>query len=167
MNTLYVGWMIAPGFLGQPESPPAPPPGPARSSETPANPGAGPGPEGAGTQSPGGSPPPKGPASPFSMDFIWIILIMFVVMILISSMGGRKEKRRRAEMLSSLARNDKVHTVGGLIGTIVELHDQEVVLRTDEASNTRVRVARSAISQVLKPGGPRPEDAKTGTPAHS
>ena len=161
MNTMHVGWLAGPVVMGQTESPPAPPPGPARSSDGPVGTtGAGPGPEG-GAPSPGGGG--GGQGSPFgSSSFLLVLLLMFVVMILVSSMGGRKEKRRRAEMLTGLARNDKVHTVGGLIGTIVELHDQEVVLRTDEASNTRVRVARSAISQVVKPGGPRPsgEDAK-------
>jgi preprotein translocase subunit YajC len=162
MNTIHVGWLIGPGVMGQTESPP---PGPARSSEGPATPGAGPGPESTGTQQPSGGAPTGQPGL-FGSQFIWILLLMFVVMILVSSMGGRKEKRRRAEMLSGLARNDKVHTVGGLIGTIVDVHDQEVVLRTDEASNTRVRVARSAISQVIKPGGPRPgEDAKPA-PTH-
>ena len=86
-------------------------------------------------------------------------------------MGGRKEKRRRAEMLASLARNDKVHTVGGLIGTVTEVHDQEVVLRTDEASNTRVRIARSAITQVIKPGGVKPAgpelEAKPAAPVRT
>jgi preprotein translocase subunit YajC len=52
-------------------------------------------------------------------------------------------------MMNSLGKHDKVQTVGGLIGSIVELKGDEVLLRVDEASNTRVRIARTAVSKVL------------------
>lgn len=87
------------------------------------------------------------------MDILMFgLLIFFVFMIFTTMMSGRKEKKRKAELLGSLARHDKVQTVGGIIGTIVELTDSEVVLRSDETSNTRIRVARTAIQSVLKKG---------------
>jgi preprotein translocase subunit YajC len=78
-----------------------------------------------------------------------LITGFLVLMIVMQTFAGRKEKKRRDEMLSSLARNDKVLTSGGIVGSISELHDQEIVLTTDASSNTRIRVVKSAVQSVL------------------
>lgn len=92
--------------------------------------------------------------SPFGgMGFIYLLLLMFVFMIGMQVFAGRKEKRRRAELLSSLGRHDRVQTIGGVIGTIAEVRDDEIVLKVDESTNTKIRVVRSAVQAVLKKGG--------------
>jgi preprotein translocase YajC subunit len=53
-------------------------------------------------------------------------------------------------MLSSIKKNDSVRTVGGIIGSVVEVKPDVVVLKVDENSNTKVTVARSKIEAVLK-----------------
>lgn len=96
---------------------------------------------------------PAGPApNPFGGGFLFIMIGIFVLMILMTTMGQRKEKKRREEMLGALGRYDRVQTAGGMIGTIVELKDDEVVLKVDEATNTKVHVVRSAVQAVLKKG---------------
>lgn len=104
-----------------------------------------------------GSPlPPAGqPASRPGGDFtfLFIIVAFFILMIVISTMQGRKERKRRAEMLASLARHDKVQTLGGIIGTIADLRDDEVVLKVDENTNTKITFARSAVQAILKKRG--------------
>jgi preprotein translocase subunit YajC len=111
------------------------------------------------TGSPGGQSPQAG--NPFS--FMLPLLAVFVVIIVIQIMAGSKEKKRRAHLMASIKRQDRVQTVGGIIGTVVELRDDEVLLKVDEGSNTRIRFARSAIQHVLKSG---PED-KTSPPAET
>lgn len=97
------------------------------------------------------SPPP--PASPFGSNMLLFGMLFFFGLLIITSMRqGRKEKRRKAELLSSIARHDKVQTVGGIIGTVAEMTDDEIVLRVDESTNSRVRVTRNSIQQVLKKG---------------
>lgn len=102
-------------------------------------------------------PPPQGgpdgilrlvlPALP------WIMIgVLFYLMLL------RPERRKRAEMdrmLRSLKKNDRVITVGGIFGTVVQASQDadEVTLRIDESNNTRIRVLRSSISRVLSPTG--------------
>ena len=54
------------------------------------------------------------------------------------------------QLLSSLKKQDRVLTIGGLIGTVVEVRDDEVVLKIDENANTRARFTKNAIQQVLK-----------------
>lgn len=83
----------------------------------------------------------------------WILIgVLFYLMLL------RPERRKRAEldkMLRSLKKNDRVITVGGIFGTVVQASQDsdEVTLRVDESNNTRIRVLRSSISRVVNAAG--------------
>lgn len=92
--------------------------------------------------------------------FFPIVMMMFAFLFISTMMGGRKEKKRRAEMLAGLKKRDRVQTAGGVIGTIVEIKGDECLLESDRASNTRLWVARSAVSGVLRSG---PEGADQST----
>jgi preprotein translocase subunit YajC len=52
-------------------------------------------------------------------------------------------------MLSALKRHDRVQTIGGVIGAVVEVKDDEVVLKVDETNNIKMRFARSAVQQII------------------
>lgn len=88
----------------------------------------------------------------FEGPFLLILLGFLAFMLITSFLGGRKERKARAAMLSGLSSNDRVQTTGGIIGTVVEVRAEEdmVVLRVDDASNTRIRFARGAVAHVLK-----------------
>lgn len=86
----------------------------------------------------------------FPMDFMFIMILLFVFMIVMSSMSGRKQRKKRAELMAGLEKQDKVQTIGGIIGTVQEIRDNEVILKVDETSGTRVRFSKSAIQQILK-----------------
>lgn len=82
-------------------------------------------------------------------NFLPIILVMFVVIIVWSVMGQRREKKKRERLLGSITKHDQVQTVGGIIGSVVDLRKDTVVLKVDESTNTRMTFARSSIQQVL------------------
>ncbi|MHC4427816.1 MAG: preprotein translocase subunit YajC [Planctomycetota bacterium] len=82
-------------------------------------------------------------------SFFFLLLIVFGAMILFSFMGQRRDRKKRQAMISAVKKHDRVQTAGGIIGSIVELKPDTVVLKVDEASNTRITFARSAIQQVL------------------
>lgn len=115
---------------------------------------------------PGGAGAPTAQPSPFGGGFLFVMIGLLGIMILMSTMSGRREKKKREELMSSLARYDRVQTIGGVIGTIVELKDTEVVLKVDEGTNTKITFARSAVQGVLKkgPGGPA-SSAEANLPA--
>ncbi|MFM9994578.1 MAG: preprotein translocase subunit YajC [Phycisphaerales bacterium] len=155
------GSWLAQAGLAQAGTGSAPPPGPALSSETPGAP------SGTTGQPAGGVVPGPGPQTrPSAGGFDPIMLILFVVLmfILLTTMTGRKDKRRRAALLAGLVKNDKVLTVGGVIGTIVELHDDEIVLRTDESTNSRLRLTRSSVQQVLRGSRDKPDEKPGAKP---
>lgn len=105
----------------------------------------------AGTAAPGQAAPPAGqaPANPLGM-MLPLVFGLIIFMMITSMLSGRKEKKKRASMLEALKKRDRVQTYGGIIGTVVEMKDDELVLKVDEGSNTRIRFARSAIQQVIK-----------------
>ncbi len=118
-------------------TPPAAPAGPANNAAT--GPAAG-GQTGAG--------PTSGPADQKGGYQQYMLYIMLAVLLLVFLLMGRKprqEEKKRREMLSNLKKGDKITTIGGIIGTIVEVRENEVVVKVDEASNARMRFVRSAI----------------------
>ena len=62
----------------------------------------------------------------------------------------RTQDKKRTDMLSALKRGDRVQTIGGILGTVVEARDADVLLKVDESSNTKIRFSRSAIHRVLE-----------------
>jgi preprotein translocase subunit YajC len=79
-----------------------------------------------------------------------IMLLMMAGILIMTSLSGRKERKKHAALMAGLGKKDKVRAAGGIIGTIIELKNDEVLLETDRASNTRIRVARSSISTVIE-----------------
>lgn len=79
-----------------------------------------------------------------------LMILLFIVIMYVFIFGSqRKEKKKRAAMLEALKKNDKVVTIGGIMGTVVEVKASEVVLKVDESSNTRLKFARTAIQSVV------------------
>lgn len=105
---------------------------------------------GEGGQPLGGPGGAGAPPSLFGGQFLFLMVALLGFMVIMQVFAGRKEKRRRAEMLSSLRRHDRVVTVGGIIGHVVEVRDDEVVLKIDEATNTKIRVTRPSVQSVVK-----------------
>jgi len=106
---------------------------------------------GASSLVPAGGQPPSGPASPTGgLTMLLPFVFVLVFMIGFSWWTQGKEKKKRQAMLSSISRSDRVQTLGGIIGTVVELRDDEVVLRVDEATNTKITFAKSAVQGVMK-----------------
>lgn len=76
--------------------------------------------------------------------------LIFVVMYFIMFRGPRKRQQQQKQMIMALKKNDRVQTIGGIFGTVLEVSDTEVVLKIDEANNTKIRVLPSAVSRVIE-----------------
>jgi preprotein translocase subunit YajC len=82
------------------------------------------------------------------MNLLPLVLI-FVVMYLLLLRGPRKQEQQRKQMVQSLKKNDHVRTIGGIYGVVMDVKGDEVVLKVDEANNTKMRVSMSAIGKNL------------------
>jgi preprotein translocase subunit YajC len=94
------------------------------------------------------APATRAPAQkPFGgIAWIWIVL-MFLLMYFILFRGPQKQKQQRRKMVQSLQKNDRVQTIGGILGTIVDIKGDEITLKVDESNNTKIKVASSAIGK--------------------
>ena len=81
---------------------------------------------------------------------------MVVLMYFVLFRGPKKKQQEHKKMLESIQKNDRVCTIGGIIGTVVEVKGDEVILKVDESSNTRLRVRSSAVVANLAKEGPNP-----------
>ncbi len=76
---------------------------------------------------------------------------LFFLFYFIFILPERRRKSEEAKMMSSLKKNDRVVTIGGIHGTVVAApQDSNVVtIRIDESGTTRVKVNRSAIATIV------------------
>jgi preprotein translocase subunit YajC len=101
------------------------------------------------------------PSSPWSGQ--WLLFVMLGAIVLLMVFSGRtrrKQEAKRKDMLSSMKKGDRVTTIGGVIGTLIELRDNEVVIKVDEQNNVRMRFLRSAIHSVGEPPAEQKKETK-------
>ena len=101
---------------------------------------------------PGGETEPVDSSKSLFDNPIIPIILMFVVLYFFLFRGPRKKQQQHKKMLGTMKKNDRVKTIGGIIGTVVDVRDHEVVLKIDETNNVKMHFARSAISQVFTEG---------------
>ncbi|MCK6455648.1 MAG: preprotein translocase subunit YajC [Phycisphaerae bacterium] len=84
-----------------------------------------------------------------------LIIGLFYLLIL---RPRRVEEQKHRSMIGALKKNDRVVTIGGMLGTVVAVKDDEVTLKIDESTNTKVTFLRSAIKSVIAvaPGESKP-----------
>jgi preprotein translocase subunit YajC len=75
--------------------------------------------------------------------------LMIVMMYFMMVRGPKKKQKQHTMMVEGLSKNDRIRTVGGIIGTVIEVKGEEVVLKIDESNNTKIRIAASAIGKNL------------------
>jgi preprotein translocase subunit YajC len=93
------------------------------------------------------------------MPIALILLVFYFFMI----RPQKKEQSKRQEMLSNVKKNDRVLIAGGIYGTVmsVQRDQDEVTVKVDETTNTKLRVTVSAIVRVLGEGDSSSESAKS------
>jgi len=94
-------------------------------------------------------------------------IIMLVVMVAIFYFmlirPENKKKKAMEEMRSSLSVGDKITTIGGIVGKIVHIKEENVVIETS-ADRVRMEITKWAISnnntQEAKKAAEKPEPKK-------
>ncbi len=111
-------------------------------------------PQDQGEKADGQKQPQKGPGGNGGGSLLqgpWFFIIIiggFLLLYIWMGRSRRKQQAQRREMLSNLRKGDKITTIGGIVGTIVDTAEDEVTIRVDDASNTRMKFARWAVRGV-------------------
>ncbi|HEX3152216.1 MAG TPA: preprotein translocase subunit YajC [Gemmataceae bacterium] len=89
----------------------------------------------------------------------YLMFAPVLLLVLMFFRASSKQKREQQSLLANMKKNDKVVTSGGILGTIVSMKDNEdeVTLRVDDTSNTRIRVLKSSIVRVTSGETPASE----------
>jgi preprotein translocase subunit YajC len=95
-----------------------------------------------------GQKPPEGGGGLFGGQgsFLFVAFGAILLMVLWSGRARKKQEAKRKELLNSLKKGDKITTIGGMIGTVIEVKEDEVTVKVDD--NARVKFARWAIRGV-------------------
>jgi preprotein translocase subunit YajC len=124
------------------------------------------------TDTTSGSPPISGDGETTSGGGLGGMLPFLIIMVLFMwfmvFLPQRRERKRHAQMMGGMGKGDKVVTNGGIIGTVVEVRDGEVVIKVDESNNTKMRFLPDAIRGVVDKkdgsGGSESKDEKKADP---
>jgi preprotein translocase subunit YajC len=92
------------------------------------------------------TPPPKKQQGWQSFIFLGLMVVLLYFMMF---RAPKKRQQQQEQMVKSLKKNDRVQTIGGIFGTILDVSDTEVTLKVDESNNTKIKVTPSAIHKVL------------------
>jgi preprotein translocase subunit YajC len=79
-----------------------------------------------------------------------VLVAMFALLWLFLIRPQRQRAQAHRELLTTVGVGDEILTVGGLIGRVRSVQDEELVLEV--APGTNVRVARRSVASVLSPG---------------
>lgn len=106
------------------------------------------------TEPAGDETPPAKPTGIFGGSMFWVVMLgMIVLWIFLLGGGSRKQKKRQAALLAGMTKGSKVVTIGGIKGSVVEVRDDEVLVKVDESANTRLRFSKDAIRSVAEASG--------------
>ncbi len=83
----------------------------------------------------------------FVIQLVAVMAIFYFLFIL----PQRKEQKRHRELLADLKPGDQVITVGGLIGDVIQIKDDQVTLKSGDA-----RVLVEKVKVIRRTGEPAP-----------
>ena len=77
------------------------------------------------------------------LTMLLMLALIFVVMWLFMIRPQQKRQKQLNEFRNSLSKGDKVVTVGGIYGTIVEVNDNKVLLEIDK--DVKIKVDKASL----------------------
>ena len=76
---------------------------------------------------------------------IFMLIAMLAVFYFMLIRPENKRKKEAEQMRSSVKKGDKVTTIGGIVGTVVDVKENNIVIETS-ADQVRIEVAKWALS---------------------
>ena len=97
----------------------------------------------------------QGDAGPGSiLTTVWPIPVLFFMFYWIVMRPESQRKKAHQEMLNAIKQNDRVVTIGGVYGVVTNVRREadEVTVRIDDTTNTKMRVTFNSIARILIDG---------------
>ncbi len=90
------------------------------------------------------SPPASNPLIQFLP-----ILVIFGIFYFLLFLPMQRQKKQQKKMLSDLKSGDNVLTSGGLIGTIVDVKDDDTIVLRVRPDGVKLQMSRGSVANVL------------------
>lgn len=81
--------------------------------------------------------------SPIAIFLIFIVFYFFIIRP--QQRAQKKKEKDKAELLDTMKKGDKIITIGGIHGTVVQIGDTSVTIEIDKSA--RMRVEKTAIER--------------------
>jgi len=91
------------------------------------------------------------------MEMILMVVVFIGIFYFLMMRPEQKRKKKTAEMRNSLEVGDEVTTIGGIVGKVVQVKDENITFETGE-DRVRIKVMKWAIGTVGKPTAEEPLD---------
>lgn len=95
-----------------------------------------------GSKTPSAPPPNLWKQLPF-------FALIFIVMYMLLFRGPKKKQQEHKKMVASIQKNARIRTIGGILGTVIDVKEDEITIKVDESNNTKMRIIPGAIAAVL------------------
>lgn len=94
-----------------------------------------------------------------------VILIIWIVVLVagfyfLAIRPQKKQQKQMDAMMSALEIGDCVITTAGFYGVVIDIMDEVIVVEFGNNRNCRIVMKKSAIVEVEKPNGAKPEEPK-------
>src|SRR5215468_6597146 len=80
----------------------------------------------------------------------WVTMVPMILLLVVAYFillrPQQKKQREIAEMLKTVRRGDKVTTTSGILGTVINVNDKSVTIRSADA---KLEITKTAIAQIL------------------
>ncbi|MBM6596130.1 preprotein translocase subunit YajC [Microvirga pudoricolor] len=81
-------------------------------------------------------------------------ILIFVIMWFLIIRPQQRRVREHQELIKNVRRGDTIVTSGGIVGKVTKVTENVADIEVEIAENVRVKIARSAISEVRSKGEP-------------
>jgi preprotein translocase subunit YajC len=102
------------------------------------------------TGTPPGGPPAGQPPQPGFDSLLVMLVPMILIFYLVFIRPENKKRKEKEALLASVKPKDKVVTIGGLYGTVVDIDGDEIVLLVDPRKDVKMRFRRNAVDVVQR-----------------
>lgn len=80
-----------------------------------------------------------------STSFLIVMVVMVVAMYFLTIRPQRKRQKEEQEMRSSLEIGDEIITIGGIVGKVVTIREEDLIIETG-ADRNKMRIQRWAVN---------------------
>jgi len=80
-----------------------------------------------------------------------MLIVLVIIFFLVVWLPERRKRQEHQAKLAAIKKNDRIVTIGGIHGVVtnVQRDADEVTIKVDEATNTKLRVTLNAIGRVI------------------